>query len=57
MKYDMTIQITRPNGACTINHFQVWDRFGERTLAISEQLSDKCADAAHFTRGGGLRQG
>jgi hypothetical protein len=44
MKYDLVLQITRPNGVCTVNHFQVYDRFGQRSVVLAEQLADNCLD-------------
>jgi len=42
MKYDLTIE-TKPAGAsCQVEHYQVWDRFGTKSLAVNEVLADKC---------------
>lgn len=42
MKYDLTVEV-KDSSACSVNRFQVWDRFGAKTLAESEVLQDKCA--------------
>lgn len=42
MKYDLTVEV-REIPKCTVNRFQVWDRFGAKTLAESEVLQDKCS--------------
>jgi len=47
MKYDLTVDVRIPNQVCQVNHFQVWDRFGAKTLAESETLSgSSCTSSA-----------
>ncbi len=42
MKYDLTIETTRGNGKCEVDHFQVWNRFGKFTLVEHEVLKQTC---------------
>jgi len=42
MKYDIIVDVTFPDSACRVDHYQVWDRFGDRTLTESERMNGKC---------------
>jgi hypothetical protein len=42
MKYDLVAEVYVPNQACQVVHFDVWDRFGDKTLNESDVLADKC---------------
>lgn len=44
LKYDMVVEVHRssPRPICTVEHFQVWDRFGTRTLVEKDTISMSC---------------
>lgn len=45
MKFDMLTQVTLKDGdaaSCVVDHYEVWDRFGERTVQVSETTSQAC---------------
>mmetsp|Transcript_3546 Transcript_3546/g.4887 ORF Transcript_3546/g.4887 Transcript_3546/m.4887 type:complete len:109 (+) Transcript_3546:1662-1988(+) len=41
LKYDIICNV-ETSGKCNVYHFQVWDRFGRRTLVLNELLPDSC---------------
>ena len=45
MKFDMLAQVSLKEGdavSCVVDHYEVWDRFGERTVQVSETTSQVC---------------
>jgi hypothetical protein len=51
MNYDLTVEINSEN-ICHVEHFQVWDRFGDLSLTRSNVLVDGCGSIpTPFLRG------
>jgi hypothetical protein len=46
MKYDITAEIILSDGSCSVDHYEVWDRFGQRTVAKSETLENESCSAS-----------
>jgi hypothetical protein len=42
MKYDLIVEVARKGMPCRVDHFQVWDRFGDKSLVESEELDQRC---------------
>jgi hypothetical protein len=43
MNFDITAEITFPDSSCSVDHYRIWDRFGERSIVISETLQQACS--------------
>jgi len=45
LKYDMKVEVTNGSNVCKVEHYEVWDRFGEKRVITSETLtSESCAN-------------
>ncbi len=42
MKYDLTVQVLINGQNCKVDHYQIWDRFGTKTLVEANTLTDAC---------------
>jgi hypothetical protein len=42
MNYDLIVDVFRTDKSCKVLHFQVWNRFGDMSLTLSEELHDEC---------------
>ena len=47
LKYDLVVEATPRAQKCQVNHFQVWDRFGDYSLVLSDVLTQECEPAPH----------
>lgn len=44
MNYDLTVNVRNvASHACQVHHFQVYDRWGTRSLQLSEVVSNHCS--------------
>ncbi len=44
MNYDLIVETTKADGRCEVDHFQVWNRFGELRLTEQNVVSETCID-------------
>eukprot|EP01031_Cornospumella_fuschlensis_P044006 gene44006-53796_t len=56
LNYDLTVEVSSEN-LCRVDHFQVWDRFGELTLTQHDTLVDTCGSIPFGLRGANAVEG
>lgn len=44
MNYDLVVDVT-VNSKCQVDHFQVWNHFGELSVTQSDVLDEHCRKA------------
>ena len=42
MKYRLLVYVYPPTSSCVQERYEVWDRFGTKTLSEAESLADPC---------------
>ncbi len=44
LKYDMKVEVTNGAKICKVEHFEIWDRFGEKRVITSETTTESCSN-------------
>ena len=44
LKYDMKVEVTNGANICKVEHYEIWDRFGEKRVITSETTTENCSN-------------
>jgi len=44
LKYDMKVEVTNSANVCKVEHYEIWDRFGEKRVVTSETTTESCSN-------------